>query len=382
MRILHYIPAVRADNLVSDYVKVLATAMKDMAGVQIVTEKDDVAKIIAESKPDIVHVHACWNYGAAKVVKTVCREGIALIVSPHYGLEPYTMRHERHIAKLLKRAAYQRKMICRADALMAESSWEYDNLMALGWKKRVCMVSSSLLDSRITAMRMAEDVLRFYGKVLDTRYFLRMSGLEKEAFCSLLHVSMNRDVHRTQLSGEHLLTLRTLKYEQWRRLLMYADDEGVRPLIDKAVCLIQADVPEIDTSAIDRYHTPHPKDTGGLERKVLLDCGESIKERLDYEIGAGEDVIETICIMTLNVRHHLREKTLSMRHIADLYDIIRYGEYDEDRLAEVLGRLRVKRLAARFLQLLKEYCYLTEGFMPFEPVDDKRTGRIREIILH
>jgi len=381
MRILHYIPVIEADSLVPDYVKALASAMKGMAEIRIITRKDNVEKVIGEYIPDIVHVHACWDYSSSKAVNVAYDMKIALVVSPHNGLEPYTMRNEQHLTKLLKRVIYQHKMILRADALIATSSWEHDNLMSLGWKKRVCMVSSSVLNSCVTVAQMAEGVLRFYDKVLDTRYFLQMSSLEKEAFCSLLHVSKTRDIHHTQLSEEHFLTLRTLKYEQWRRLYMYADDEGVRPLIDRAICLMQIEAPKIETEAIDRYHTSHPKDTGELECKVLLDDTASVKDKLDDEIGTDEEVLQTICIMMLNIRHHLRGGTLSMNHIASLYDAVRYEDYDEDRLDEILKRLRIKKLTARMLQILKEYVYLPEGFIPFEPVDDKGTQRIRTMML-
>lgn len=382
MKILHYIPVVKADDLVSDYVKALMSAMEDIADVQLATRKNDVRKSIGELNPDIVHVHACWDRAASEAVRAAYDRGVALVVSPHNGLEPYVMRHEQCVARLLKRFMYQYRMICRADALVATSRWEYDSLMALGWKKRVCMVPSSLFDSRITASRMAENVLAFYKKILDTRYFRRMSDVEKKAFCSLLHVSKLHDMHHIQLSDEHILDIRSLNMEQWRRILLYADDEGVRPLVDKAICLLHVDVPGIDTSSIDRYHTSHPKDTGRLEGKVMLEDKTSVKNRLDDEVRAEESVLRTICIMLLNVRCHLRRKTLSMRHMAELYEIVRYGDYDEDHFVVTLKRLGIKKFAARILQVLKESMYLTDGFIPSEPLDDHGTQQIRNVVIH
>ena len=86
--------------------------------------------------------------------------------------------------------------------------------------------------------------------------------------------------------------------------------------------------------------------------------------------------------MVLNIRYHLRANTLSMRHIADLYDVIRYEDYDEDRLVKVLKRVRTNKLATRLLQLETEYLYLTEGFLPLPPLDDNGTQAIRNILLY
>lgn len=163
---------------------------------------------------------------------------------------------------------------------------------------------------------------------------------------------------------------------------MYADDEGVRPLIDTAIRTLRLNVPQIDTQSIDRYKIGKDKDTEPLERTKLLGGSSSVADKLADEIGEGEELLRTITVMVLNIRYHLRANTLSMRHIADLYDVIRYEDYDEDRLVKVLKRVRTNKLATRLLQLETEYLYLTEGFLPLPPLDDNGTQAIRNILLY
>lgn len=382
MRILHYIPVIKVDDLVSDYVKALTSSMRNIAEVHIITAKGSVAKTLKNINPDIVHIHSCWDYATTKVIKAVADSGIAVVLSPHNGLEPYTMKNEQRMTKQMKRAAYQYRAVAGVDGLIATSAFEYDSLVALGWNKHVGMVLSPILNRNVSASQMAENAFAYYNKILDTRYFFRMTVSEKEAVCHLLHTSKTRNSFFYQLTEGRIQTLRSLGYEQWRRILMYSDDEGVRQLVDTAIRTLQLNVPQIDTQSIDRYKIRKDKDTKPLERTKLLSANSSVEEKLKDEIGEGEELLRTITVMVLNMRYHLRANTLSMRHIADLYDMIRYEDYDEDRLVEVLKRVRVNKLAARLLQLEKEYLYLTEGFLPLPPLDDGGTQAIRNVLLH
>ena len=62
MRIIHYIDRLKAGDLLSDSILRLTTAEKEYADVLTVTRNDDFKKIISKEKPDVVHIHACWDY--------------------------------------------------------------------------------------------------------------------------------------------------------------------------------------------------------------------------------------------------------------------------------------------------------------------------------
>lgn len=58
MKVLHYIPAIKVDDLVSDYVKTLTSSMKNIAEVHIVTSKENVAKTLKPLIPTLfIYIH-------------------------------------------------------------------------------------------------------------------------------------------------------------------------------------------------------------------------------------------------------------------------------------------------------------------------------------
>lgn len=175
------------------------------------------------------------------------------------------MRHEQHIEKLLKSNLYQRRMIQRAAALLVTTESERTHLMKLGWKKRINVVRSSILDQLTTPEQQATETICFYQKVIDTRYFKLMTDMEKNAVRSLLCIGTSQESVQLLLSKEQQGDLQALLPEQWKRILLYADDEDIREITEKAIQRMQLNVPDIDTLSIDRYQTIHPKTKGTLD---------------------------------------------------------------------------------------------------------------------
>lgn len=87
MRIIHYIDRLKAGDLLSDSILRLTTAEKEYADVLTVTRNDDFKKIISKEKPDVVHIHACWDYQASLRTRWTLATGTAVVLSPHWGLE-------------------------------------------------------------------------------------------------------------------------------------------------------------------------------------------------------------------------------------------------------------------------------------------------------
>ena len=70
--------------------------------------------------------------------------------------------------------------------------------------------------------------------------------------------------------------------------------------------------------------------------------------------------------MIANIQQVQKKRMLSLRHLADLYTIIKYNDYDEDRLADVLRHMRLYSFARRIIQLLADKLRLEEGYMPHQ----------------
>ena len=79
MRILHYINSLKAGNLLSDYILQLTSEQKEYAEVKILTSTDNLQRIVEKEKPDIIHIHACWDYPAAKRAQWALQKGKSLL---------------------------------------------------------------------------------------------------------------------------------------------------------------------------------------------------------------------------------------------------------------------------------------------------------------
>ena len=78
----------------------------------------------------------------------------------------------------------------------------------------------------------------------------------------------------------------------------------------------------------------------------------------------------------MNLSQELKQKTLSKRHLIDLYKVLRYTDYDEDKITRMLKHLKLFHFTESLLQILHDSLALQEGFMPFDPRNNKRTKKI------
>lgn len=377
MKTLHYIPAINDHDLVSDYVRMLVSSSGNGDEVKVSSNAKEALQLLTNFAPDILHVHACWNYEAFQLVSDAyIMGGTAIVLSPHGGLDSYPRRNEQQLTKLAKTATYQYQMVRCADALMATSAKEEEEILRLGWKERIGTVTSPLLDSRIKPQEMGRQILTFYRKVIDSRYDKLMKGDEREAICSLLHAAMAEPSRRTVLASDKILTLRSIKPEQWRRIMLYAEDEDVRSLIDQGISRMQLSVPSIDTTAIDRFKSPHPKAKGALPDEHLLADNSNEKN-----LPTVEEPLKRLFILISNARYHLRRHTFSMHHLTDLYRFFNYEDYDEVEFELLIKAKKLKMLTARLISVMASTLCLEEGFMPITPLHDTKAQSIAHELL-
>lgn len=381
MRILNYIHELKANDLLSDYLRHLVTGLQGQAEVYVATAKDGIQEMLDEHNPDIVHIHGLWDRYAYKLMKTAQRQGYAVVLSPHNEIGTYSMSHEHRLSKSCKLIEYQRWMMQHAEALLVTSDDEKNLMTALNWQKRIDVIKPSLLDSSLSDEEMGEEMIWFYGKVIDTRYQHRMGDTEKEAIRSMIHVGMAHDEAVTLLDSDRILTLRGLRPDQWRSILLYGDDEDIRGLISLAAQRMQLTIPAIDTSKISRYPTDEPKTMGMLPDKRLIGGNKILARKLRDITENDSEELKQITTMLLNTRTLLRKRQMSIRHLADLYDVIKYFDYDEDRLVDIAKELKIRKFLRRMLQVLADEVYLEEGFMPDFPLNDSGTRQIRSRLL-
>ena len=80
------------------------------------------------------------------------------------------------------------------------------------------------------------------------------------------------------------------------------------------------------------------------------------------------------------LRHIMTAPTLL--HLIELHRELRRDSVDDDKLTEALEEKHISTDAARLMQILAELTLLDEGYMPLDPVDDRKTRQIRNIIAN
>ncbi len=139
---------------------------------------------------------------------------------PHWELDERARTTEQKSTKTVKTLLYQAKMVRRMDALLVSSEQERQDILKLGWTKRIDIVQDSVLNSSLGDDDMAQQTISFYRKVLDTRYQFAMTAMEKDAIPSLLHAGLAQETTHNLLPSDQLLNLRSLNPEQWRRIFL------------------------------------------------------------------------------------------------------------------------------------------------------------------
>ena len=129
------------------------------------------------------------------------------------------------------------------------------------------------------------------------------------------------------------------------------------------------------------FEPRHPKDHSPLPSDTLLSKNRLTNRKIFKELRGSEDVIRITCIMLFNIKHHLKQHTLSMRHLCEIYAVFRFDKMNEDKLAETLSRLGLLKFAQRICQVLSEMAYLDEGYMPVSALDDQGTRQIRQNLM-
>ena len=169
MKTIHYIPSIdRSCGGTTEYVRLLAEKLGQQAELHVVTHesqhpvemehcqvyfvhkniwgtmKHEWMALLNEVKPNIVHVHGCWNFQCAWVPKWSQSKGYKVILTPHGMLEPWIMKRNYWVKKLPALLLYQKKTICKADYIHATAESEKENLLQLGYNDKIKVIPNAV----------------------------------------------------------------------------------------------------------------------------------------------------------------------------------------------------------------------------------------------
>lgn len=381
MLIVHYIENFKQGDLLSDHLSQLVFAESNYAKVKLSKSKREFAAHLNEEIPDIVHIHTCWSHKAYQCMKIAKRKGCFTILSPHWTLSDFSRTKEEPSSKFIKLLYYQTKMVKQIDAVLVTNVEEREEFLKKGWKDRVDYVPAHILNSNTSQDSMAEQHIEIYRKIINTGYRRLMTNVEMNSLNCLLHVGIQQEGKSKQLKSEQLLELRKLNPQQWQRILLYSDDEDVREKVNLGIERLQLSCPDIDTNMIWRYSPLNPKKIGNLNSDKILAKDLLVKNRIEDAIVDGELELRALSIMFANSKYLLNSRKFTLHHLADLYLYIKSNDYDEVKLQGILRKMNIYRFARRLLQILSDVLFLEEGFLPFQPLDDMQTQKLKKNII-
>jgi hypothetical protein len=215
-----------------------------------------------------------------------------------------------------------------------------------------------------------------YQKVIDSNSFRLMTEEDKEAESRMLHTALMAEQGITKQQEDN----QALSAASLRKILIHASDEGILSEVTTGGRLMQQETETFDIAHIERFPRKNKKRTEPLEQEKILGKSPLTKSTLS-NLRQDEKPSETelqLTTMLINIQHELKHQKLSRSHLTTFYRVLRFEEYDEDKLQRMLKQLKLQKFTARLMQILHEKYYLEEGYMPIPPIDDKRTNKLRK----
>jgi hypothetical protein len=344
MHILHIYTTNIPD--IAQYVSNLST----MSGVHSDVEDQPKAlqQMLNARCPDIVHVHGCSSEHI-KIALKARQQGARIVLSPHGQLEPWEQPQA-----VTSRLMGINNLTSHAYCLIARSPIEADTLRELGWNKRIEIIPNPLITSTTTNEQCLQRHQRVYQQVMDSNILELMDENTISALRILLKVGITGD--------ERWAPSFAANEVNWRQLLIYAQQEGILPLIEKGCYAKGVTIPDlIQTSAALAEQIPPTYLPDRYQNPVIL---------------GGQSLVEKV----RTLQQQVADETLSLLSLAELDKALRCDDVDEDILMQLLIAEKLDTFFASLLTVLSEQTGFDEGFMPCPPLDNRDTNHIRTVI--
>ncbi len=327
---------------------------------------------------DIIHFFGCWSREACQLSKRAYAHGIPYVLTPLGGLQPWETERHRH-SILFRR---QRHLVEHAALVHVCGKLEHETFTSLGWNKRVAVVKNPVLTSQITFMSAASQIEALYRKVIDSNVQLFIQSKVQELIGILLQTGI--DPHAPALNpalhqdgAEAIVNgISAFKDEDWRRLLLYADQEHVSGQLMRALDAFQVPCPSLNMQEMDRFEGKSKYSDGELVTETLLSKNLLLKNKVKDVFSNNGKAEQQLCLALLNLHYELQHHTMPLSHLTDVYQLMRFLDVDEDSVRDMLGRLGIDDFASRLTSILSTFLGFPEGFWIFQPKKGARTKRL------
>lgn len=296
--------------------------------------------------PEIVHVHGCWQYKTVRQAMQAYRQGARIVFTPHGGLEPWIINERRLSEKLCKTLLWQRRLVEHSYAVIAQGTMEAEALRQLGWNPRIEIIRNAVVTNSITPEAMGQNTQDVYRKVMDSNTVELMKDDTRRLLAMILKAGITDDERWVTSS------LPSIDDTEWRRLLVYADHENVRTVVDSGTRILGLRHDYIETAKIKSYLP-----TEYQKPKVK-----------SYDVNG--------------IVSEMHRGQITLRHFVELDKALRHDDVNDEWLIDALAEAHLLKYFRRLLQILTEVTGLDEGFMPAVPLNDGRTQTIRNLLYN
>ncbi len=375
MKILLYIPqAIDSVDIHHELSSRLAQALGSHATVDLL---HDLQGVSAESLKSytLVHVMGCWADQCASLASRARTLRLPVVCSPLGGLQPWVLK--QHHSSRQYSACQQ--AISGASAVHVCSPLELATFTQLGWNKRMALIKNPVLTSLTTFDEMSAKTLSLYRKVIDSHARMLLTADDRRLIGDLLQLGSDQQV---MLNASHIDDLsqrvRQTDDEAWRRIFIYASEELITDTLRLAIQRLQIEVTDVVVEEIERFESTQKYVAGHLSADKLLKSSSSTLSTMN-EMFKPEQVKERmLCIALLNLRHEVNHHSAPLRHLADLYTLLRFNDVDEDLVGDVVEALGIDEFAERLMSVMAQLMHLTEGFEPFPEKPGKATDELEQ----
>lgn len=339
-------------GIVPGYVNILVRSTAQVATSYIVTAKDlggnllsfrkDIIRQLELINPDIVHIHACWDWRAALVERISRRKGYFTTVSPHGGLSPEQMELNFWKDRLPRILLYQLQMIRNCNSIILTTEKEKTDMEALKWKRNLSLVphplTNDMSDDETSSLLMSA-----YRKVIDTNYQKRLTAEEEV----LMNNCLKASVWPYEELPDDLSTALDTSGISFRRLYLYANDQEVtEEFINGAHKLNISIPPRLDVATIPRFKVKQKENKSRLKKlqRLVMILTKLIDEKKVNEV-----------------------KKWNLRSLLLAYTLLRFSDYDEFKFNKLINKHGIQTFTRKFMTLMSEQFQLEKGFMPVLP---------------
>ena len=169
MKIKHYIHSIdRTSGGTTAYMQLLANELGMLVELHIVSHvslnpvgiensqihyisfsvlngmKKECQALLNKIQPDVIHVNCCWMPQCAFAQKWAQQLGYKVVLTPHGMLEPWIMKRHYWTKKVPALLLYQKNAVVKADYLHATAESEKENLVKLGYNRKIEVIANGI----------------------------------------------------------------------------------------------------------------------------------------------------------------------------------------------------------------------------------------------